>query len=216
MKKTTSAAFVVIAALALASCTAGPSGTSGVNAPRVSTVSKDIESPVIGAQNAKVVVKIFSDYQCPACQRFHSLIEGKLRKDYADTGKLAVEYKNYPLPQHQNAVGDGLASMCALSQGKFIEFSDKMYVLEEAKMNADITDAERLEVAKYAGVTDIAAFETCMKEGWYLDRITKDMKEGDRLGLDHTPSIYINDKIVDFKSTEEFFSIIDATVTSSK
>lgn len=75
-------------------------------------------------------MKIFSDYQCPACQRFHSLIEGKLRTEYADTGKLAIEYKNYPLPQHQNAVGDGLGSMCALSQGKYLEFSDKMYVLE--------------------------------------------------------------------------------------
>lgn len=83
-------------------------------------------------------------------------------------------------------------------------------------MNADITDAERLEVAKYAGVPDLASFETCMKEGWYLDRIAKDMKDGERLGLDHTPSIYVNDKIVDFKSDEEFFSIIDASVASMK
>lgn len=216
MKKTTTAALAILAAFVLASCTAGPSGTSDVRAPRVATVSKDIEPPVIGAKDAKVVVKIFSDYQCPACQRFHSLIEGKLRKEYADAGKLAVEYRNYPLPQHQNAVGDGLASMCALSQGKFVEFSDKMYVLEEAKMNADVTDAERLEVAKYAGVADLPAFETCMKEGWYLDRITKDMKEGDRLGLDHTPSIYVNDKIIDFKSVEEFFSIMDASIAAAK
>lgn len=216
MKKTTLAAVLAISALALASCASGSPSASPSNAPRVSTVSKDIESPVIGAKDAKVVVKIFSDYQCPACQRFHSLIEGKLRTEYADAGKLAIEYKNYPLPQHQNAEGDALGAICALPQGKFLEFSDKMYVLEGAKMNADVTDAERVEVAKFAGVPNLAEFETCLKEGWYLDRIAKDKKDGDRLGLDHTPSIYVNDKIVDFKSVEEFFSIIDASIAAAK
>lgn len=216
MKKTTFSILLAVSVLTLASCTSGQSGSPASPSSRVATVSKEIESPVIGAKDAKVVVKIFSDYQCPACQRFHSLIEGKLRAEYADTGKLAIEYKNYPLPQHQNAEGDGLAAMCALPQGKFLEFSDKMYVLEGAKMNADVTDAERVEVAKFAGVPNLAEFETCLKEGWYLDRIAKDMKDGDRLGLDHTPSIYVNDKIVDFKSVEEFFAIVDASLAAAK
>ena len=216
MKKTTSAVLALVAAFSLVSCSAGPSGTSTLQPARTSTVSKDIESPVVGNASSKVEVKIFSDYQCPACQRFHSLIEGKLRKDYADTNKIKLVYKSYPLPQHQNAEGDAVASFCALSQGKFTEFSEKMYVLEEAKANMDVSDAERLEVAKFAGVADMPTFETCLKEGWYVNRMKKDMQDGDRLGLDHTPSIYVNDKIMDFKSVEEFFSILDASITAAK
>lgn len=215
MKKILTAVSALLLSSVLVSCTANP-GTSSLSPARVSTVSKDIESPSFGSATAKVEVKIFSDYQCPACQRFHELIEPKLRKDYADAGKISLVYKNYPLPQHQNAEADGLAGMCALSAGKYTEFSEGMYAFELSKANQDVSDAERLDVAKTAGVADMATFGTCLKEGWYLGRIAKDKQEGDRLGLDHTPSVYFNDQIVDFKSVEEFFAILDASIASKK
>ena len=183
--------------------------------PRTSTVSKEIESPVVGTAEAKVSVKIFSDFQCPACQRIHDLIEPKL-KEYATSGKISLTYKNYPLPQHQNAEGDALASLCALSVGKYSEYADAMYALEKTKLNADVSDAERTEIAKNVGITDLDQFGKCLSEGWYMGRIAADKKEGDRLELDHTPSVYFNDKIVDFKSVDEFFAILDATVGAAK
>ncbi|MDQ1343438.1 MAG: hypothetical protein QG650_157 [Patescibacteria group bacterium] len=213
MKKLILAA--TFASLVFASCTPA-SPTSTLTAPRVSTEAKDIESPAFGKAEAKVEVKIFSDYQCPACQRFHSLIEPKLRSEYADAGKISLVYKNYPLPQHQNAEGDAVAGMCALSMGKYLEFSEGMYALEGTKTNADVTDAERIEVAKAAGIADLAEFGKCLSENWYLSRISKDRAEGDRLGLDHTPSAYFNDQIVDFKSVEEFFAILDASLSAAK
>lgn len=158
---------------------------------------------------------MFSDFQCPACQRFHELIEPKLR-EYADAGKILLSYKNYPLPQHQNAEGDALASICAHSSGKYLEYAHGLYMLEKAKMNADVSDAERNEIARVVGVENLEEFSTCLKEGWYLDRIAQDKKEGEALGLDHTPSIYFNGKIVDFSSTEQFFSILDATISAGE
>lgn len=209
MKKILSAVFA--ASFLLVSCSSGPNSSV-----RVSTVSKDIESPVFGKADSKVEVKIFSDYQCPACQVFHQLVEPKLRKDYADAGKISLVYKNFPLPQHQNAVGDAVASMCALPLGKYLEFSDKMYAFESAKAYADVSDAERIEVAKSAGITDTETFGKCLSENWYLARIDKDKAEGERLGLNRTPSIYVNDRIMEFKSVEEFFAILDASIAAAK
>lgn len=210
MKKILSS--VLVASFVLASCTAGNQDSS----VRVSTAPKDIESPVFGKADSKVEVKIFSDYQCPACQVFHELVEPKLRKDYADAGKIALVYKNFPLPQHQNAPGDAVASLCALPMGKYHEFSDKMYAFETSKANADVTDAERIEVAKSAGITDAETFGKCLSENWYLGRVDKDMAEGERLGLNRTPSIYVNDRIMEFKSVEEFFAILDASIAAAK
>lgn len=212
MKKILLFPILLGASALLVSCSENPA----VPSSRVSTVSKEIESPTFGAAESKVNVAIYSDYQCPACQRFHELVEPKIRKDYADAGKISLTYKNYPLPQHQNAEGDALAGMCALSAGKYLEFSEGMYALESKKMNADVSDAERVEVAKAAGISDVAEFSKCLSEGWYVSRIAKDKADGDRLRLDHTPSVYFNDKIVDFKSVEEFFAILDATIAASK
>lgn len=203
-------------AATLASCNAPSPGNQAFSGTRTSSVAKDLATPVSGKSDAKVIVKIFSDFQCPACQRFHALIEPRLMKEYAETGKVLVEFRSYPLPQHQNAPGDALAGYCAAAQGKYVEFSQGMYAVEAAKANADVSDAERSEVAKKAGVSDIASFDACMKEGWYVGMVERDMKDGDRLGLDHTPSIYVGDKLLDFKSVDEFFTLLDAAVGSAK
>jgi len=49
-----------------------------------------------------------------------------------------------------------------------------------------------------------------MDEGWYMNQIKKEINDGEAMGLEGTPSIYLNGKIMKFKSKEEFFGIIEA------
>ncbi len=64
-----------------------------------------------GNSSSPVQLKIFSDFQCPACISFHKNIEEKLWKDYVMSGKVGVTFLNYPLtfstasgrPLHVNA-----------------------------------------------------------------------------------------------------------------
>lgn len=218
MKKSSLTALSAVLVFGLASCGAQNPSAPGAAFPgvRTSTVAKDLPTPVSGKAEAKTVVKVFSDFQCPACQRFHEMIEPRLIKEYAETGKVLVEHRNYPLPQHQNADGDALAGYCAAAQGKYPEFAEGMFALEAAKANNDVSDAERAEVAKKAGVPDAAAFDACMKEGWYVGMVERDRKDGDRLGLDHTPSAYVGGKLMEFKSVDEFFTLLDAAVATAK
>lgn len=204
---------LAFAALALSGCEGASS--SKTPATFVPAVTKEIESAVFGAPDSAVNLEIYSDYQCPACQRFHALIEPRLWKEYVDTKKISLTYKNYPLPQHQNAIRDAMAGLCALSEGKYREFSDLMYALEEKKTNADVSDAERAELATKSGV-DPANFAKCLSEGWYYAKIQSEMADGNRLGLSYTPSVYLNGKIVEFKSSEEFFAILDAAIAAAK
>ncbi len=51
-----------------------------------------------------------------------------------------------------------------------------------------------------------------MDEGWYKNQVMKEKNEGEAMGLQGTPSIYLNGKIMQFKSKEEFFGIIDAVL----
>lgn len=145
---------------------------------------------------------------------FHELIGPKLEKDYVETGKISVTYKNYPLPQHQNAMRDAMGALCALSEGKYPGFADAMYALEKQKANADVSDAERSEVAAKAGV-DPANFAKCLSEGWYYGKIQSEMADGNRLNLPGTPSPYLNGQLMKFKSEAEFFAMLDAAVSVS-
>ncbi|MDD2486931.1 MAG: thioredoxin domain-containing protein [Candidatus Gracilibacteria bacterium] len=178
------------------------------NAP---ITSKNIDSPVFGDPNAKIQMMIFSDFQCPACIYFEKNIGNKILTDYAMTNKIGLTYKNFPLPFHKNAMDDANASMCALSEGKYKVFAEKMYALEDAKKGERVTKIERQNIAKETGL-NMDNFNKCMDEGFYISKIKEDMDIGDKLGLEGTPSVYVNGKNLDFRNPDEFFKILDQLI----
>lgn len=177
----------------------------------VPQISKDIESAVFGAPSSKVRLTIFADYECPACIFFEKTIGEELHEKYIQTNKITVTYKNFPLPQHKNAERDALAGLYALSQGKYWEFSLEMYALEDQKKGDKVTDEERMALGKKIGL-DPMEMQKSLDEGWYMNQIAKEKKEGEAMGLEGTPSVYLNGTIMKFKSKEEFFGIIDAVL----
>lgn len=179
--------------------------------PTVPQVSKEIESAVFGAPSSKVQLTIFSDYECPACIYFEKTIGEELYENYVKTGKITATYKNFPLPQHQNAEHDALAALYALSQGKYWEYSLLIYALEDQKKGEKVTDAERVELGKQLGL-DPVEMQKSLDEGWYRNQIIKERREGEAMGLRGTPSIYLNGSLMTFKSKEEFFGMIEAAL----
>jgi uncharacterized protein (UPF0335 family) len=63
--------------------------------------------------------------------------------------------------------------MCAHAQGKFSEYSDKMYALEEQKAGLRVEDSERVTIATDLGL-DAKAFQTCITEGHYINKVATD------------------------------------------
>ncbi|MDD2565923.1 MAG: thioredoxin domain-containing protein [Candidatus Gracilibacteria bacterium] len=170
--------------------------------------NQNIESPFFGNPNSKVQLMIFSDFQCPACINFEKTIGNKLLTEYALTNKIGLTYKNFPLNIHVNAPEDALASMCAHEQNKYNDFAVKMYALEEQKNGLRLSTEDRQGVAKAAGL-DVAKFNQCVLEGRYVDKVKQDMAEGEKMGLQGTPSVYANGKLIGFNSSESFYTILD-------
>ncbi|MDD5377340.1 MAG: thioredoxin domain-containing protein [Candidatus Gracilibacteria bacterium] len=183
----------------------------GESTPVVPQVSKSIESAVFGAPSSKVQLTIFADYECPACIFFEKTVGQELYEKYVQTNKINITYKNFPLPQHKNAERDALAALYALSEGKYWEFSLEMYALEDQKKGDKVTDEERIALGKKVGL-DPGEMQKSLDEGWYLNQIAKEKREGEAMGLEGTPSIYLNGTIMKFQSKEEFFGIIEAVL----
>lgn len=84
-----------------------------------------------GPQNAKIQIVEFSDFECPFCIRAFTTVQ-KILKDYS--GKIRFSYMHFPLNQiHPNAQKAAEASLCAADQGKFWEYHDKLFTLEQAQ-----------------------------------------------------------------------------------
>jgi protein-disulfide isomerase len=85
------------------------------------------DSPVKGDAGAKITFIEFSDFQCPFCSSFYANTLSQITKEYIDTGKLKLVYKQLPLTFHQYAQKAAEASLCANEQGKFWEFHDAVF-----------------------------------------------------------------------------------------
>ena len=83
--------------------------------------------PVLGNKNAKVTIIEFSDFECPFCRRFFAETYPKIKKEYIDTGKVALYYRHFPLPFHPLAQPFAQATECANEQGKFWQLHDKVF-----------------------------------------------------------------------------------------
>jgi len=135
-----------------------------------------------GIKAAPVVLVEFADYQCPYCQKVHPELD-QLRKEFGD--KLAIAYKDFPLPMHPYAMKAAEAARCAGLQGKFWEFHDLLF----ADKKFEVKDLKEQARAIHL---DGERFDSCLDSGQTAGNVERDAEEGRRLGLTGTPSFFVN------------------------
>jgi len=151
-----------------------------LSAPRVQVSLKDTK--VRGAKDARVLFVEYADYECPYCQQIQPALD-KIYAEYKD--RVAFAYKDLPLPMHANAQKASEAAHCAGVQDKYWEYHD---VLVSAKQ----LDVPRLKEIARELKLDGASFDKCVDSGEKAAVIKAHMDEAQALGLQGTPSFFIN------------------------
>lgn len=170
-----------------------------------------------GPYDAPIVVTEFSDYECPACRAVHMQFK-QLLTEYA--GRVLFVHRNFPLdkacnpyiPQefHKSACFAAEFARCAGEQGKFWEAHNWAFESDVIE-NGDWPDEVQHAAFSFADVLglDQQAVKECLASGRQKEVIVADINEGDRLGLEGTPSFWINGRKVMQFSMEGFRLIFD-------
>lgn len=165
---------------------------------------KDREA--VGTPSAKVVIVEFGDYQCPAC-RLAKPVVGQIIEEYKD--KVYFVFRNFPLPMHQNAVLSANAALAAGAQGKFWEMHDALYENQEEWGESPKAKDFIKAYASDLGL-DAARFEADLDAQVGKAIVEKDQDDGYKLGVNSTPTFYINgDKFAGAIDYEVFKQEID-------
>ncbi|HXD16161.1 MAG TPA: thioredoxin domain-containing protein [Vicinamibacterales bacterium] len=179
----------------------GPAIRVVMDAPRT-TVTVNPDDPSEGKADAAVTLVEYSDFQCPFCLRVMPTLK-QLRAKYGD--KLRIVWKDFPLTQiHPQAFVAAQAGNCAREQGKFWELHDKMFG------NQSALQPEALKrYAAEAGV-DAAKFNQCLDTSKYESRVQDAIRAGGRLGIQSTPTVYVNGRMINgAQPIEVFQAVID-------
>ncbi len=158
------------------------------------------KSPYKGPADAPVVIVEYTDFQCPYCARLGSTLD-RMMQLYP--GKIKIVYKSFPLISHQYAWTAATAAVAANEKGKFWEF----YKLLFDNYN-QINDAKLMEIRKFFGF-DTPEFEALMNSAKIRNRVSEDREEGIKLGVNGTPTVFINGKRLKNKRPEGFKEAIE-------
>lgn len=171
-----------------------------LEAPRY-TVPTSAEDPVRGNPSAPITIVEFSDYQCPFCARVNPTL-AKVMETYGD--KVKIVFKDYPLPNHPEAPKASEAARCAGEQKKYWEMHDAMFANQRALGVPTLK-----QTARALGL-DGAAFDACLDSGKYAATVRAGFALGERMGVNSTPTLYINGRpLIGAMPFENFKAIID-------
>jgi protein-disulfide isomerase len=157
------------------------------DADRVKNVPLD-GSPAKGPTDAPVVLVEFADFECPFCAMEAPVLEKTWQ---AHQGNLRFVYKFFPLSAHPHGESAARAAIAAGNQGKFWEMHDMLFANRDHLEAADIDG-----YAKSLGM-DVSKMHTDMQSQATTDRIDRDKKLGESVGVQGTPSIFVNGREFD-------------------
>ena len=173
--------------------------------PLVQSISID-DDPARGNASAPVTIVEFTDFQCPSCAAMQPILDEVL-PSYGNKVRFVV--RDFPLLAHANARKAAEAANAANAQGRFFEYALLLFKHQNA------LDVPSLK--KYASELGLnrALFDAALDSGKYAAEVRHDIDDGEKYGIDSTPTIFINGVALTELSQEGLRAAIDKALAAT-
>jgi protein-disulfide isomerase len=162
------------------------------------------QSPAIGRAEAPVTIVSFSDYLCPYCRDLSKNLT-QLAADYPD--QIRIIDRHFAMTPESTAMAQ--AALCASEQDRFAEYHQLLFTTRGVSTDSLDGFAQQLGL-------DERKFHACTSAERYADRIEGDIREGERLGIQVTPTWFINGRrVVGSASLDRLQEELARTASSS-
>ena len=151
----------------------------------------------------------FLDFECESCAAAFPVIE-QLRREYA--GRVTFNLRYFPIDSHKNARNAALAVEAAAQQGKLEAMYEQMYETqpswgEQGKSQASVFRG----FAKDLGL-NMKRYDAAVADPKTAERVERDVQAGKALGVQGTPTFFVNEQMIQPQSVEEIRQLIDDAV----
>jgi Thioredoxin len=129
-----------------------------------------------------VMIREFSDFECPYCKQLMLQTMPSLRSKLVDTGLARFAFHHLPLTSiHPKALEAGIAAECAGMQGKFFEYHDLLFTL-------GLSDFQNLARSTQLNV---GVFNQCLKSVSSKNMVLKEASYAQALQINATPTVFV-------------------------
>nr|WP_246215467.1 thioredoxin domain-containing protein [Modestobacter muralis] len=183
-------------------------GDDGLPAANAAVVREDSHR-LSSAADGRVTLVEFLDFECEGCLAAYPFVE-ELRQTYE--GRITFVARYFPMPGHANAENAAVAVEAAAQQDRFEDMYDRMYETQgQWGEKQDSQAAVFRGFAEELGL-DMADFDATVAAPETLERVLRDREDGIALGVEGTPTFFLNGEKLSVTTTDEFIEALDAAL----
>lgn len=157
--------------------------------------------PVVGGENAPITIVEFGDYKCPACKSWGEMIYPQLEQEYVETGKAKFAFINV-LFHGEESIRGSLAAETVLKYypEHYWTFHNALFQAQPSSQSHNklwLTEEKIIEIVNGIEGIDVEQFETSFANEEQIGEVEKDHALVQKYDIQRTPSIMINDTILE-------------------
>jgi len=149
---------------------------------------------VLGEQTAGVVLTMWEDFQCPFCRKANDSVVARIVQDYVNTGRVQLHFRHFAF-LGQESVWAAEAAECAAEQNRFWDYEEELFKRQRGE-NVGTYKKDKLKEAAATIGLDADAFNACLDTDRYKAQVQAELAEGKRLGVDSTPSFFLEGRML--------------------
>ena len=157
---------------------------------------------VLGKPDAPITIIEYASLTCPHCAHFDVDVLPKLKQKWIDTGKAKLVLRDFPLDEP--ALRAAMVARCAPAE-RFYPLIDTFFAQQEQWVTARDYRTALEKLAKLGGISE-KEFKACISDKKLEDQVAQSrLTASQQLGVDATPTFFINGKKFDGAPTVEAF-----------
>ena len=154
--------------------------------------AEPVNGKVLGNSGAPIRLEIFSDFSCPGCKQLHENLLPILIREFVNSGKAFIVFRDYvlpPLPGHQYSPDAARFAVAANRVGKYQQVADALFLNQASwAMSGKVWEV----VAPVLTPAEQKKVLALVKDPAISDEVTRDTDAGKRAGLVKTPTVGVN------------------------
>lgn len=150
-----------------------------------------LQDMVLGKAEAPITIIEYASLTCPHCASFHADVLPEIKKEFIDTGKAKLIYRDFPLDQL--AFAGAILARCAGPE-KYFTYLNVLFAQQRQWAAAQDPMAALKQIARLGGMP-AEQFDKCLADKALGDYILAQRLEGNqKFNVNSTPTIIVNGK----------------------
>jgi protein-disulfide isomerase len=192
------------------SAPANSNGSTPVSEEKQKLLEVVADDYIKGNKDATVTLVEYLDFECEACGAYYPLVK-QLSEEFKNDVRFVNRY--FPLPGHKNGMPAALAVEAAAKQGKYWEMHNLLFDNQKSWGEKQSPDPAIFEVYAQQVGLNMDQYKKDVKSKEVSERVNRDKTSGTQLGVNGTPSFFLNgEKIPNPKTIEDFKTFIQAAI----